>query len=147
MARDDGGIIFFAAECASGLHLHDANFVLRQSAQRHQRLMNVIRALQRTPDRDALHRIEGGDDAVILDIKLFLRSGGVFAFDDVVGFRPDAFDIALCDQKCLERVVGSPNQLRAALALFHGENRGERVVFDRDGVDRFAQKMRIGVRQ
>ena len=56
MRGDHRRIFFLAAESASGLHLHDANFFRRQIAKGHQRFVNVIRTLQRAPHRDPLRR-------------------------------------------------------------------------------------------
>ena len=91
VARNDRGIIFLAAESAAGLSLHDTNFLCRQIAQRHQRLVYVIRTLQRTPHRDSLLAIEGRNHPVVFDVKLLLRARGVLAFDDVVGLLPKRY--------------------------------------------------------
>ena len=84
MRRDHGRIFFLAAKRAAGFRLHDANSILGQVEKRHQRLVDVVRTLQRAPDRDALLGVERGDHAVVFDVELLLRAGGVFAFDDVV---------------------------------------------------------------
>ena len=47
---------------------------------------------------------------LVLDVELFLRAGCVFAFDDVVGFRPHAFDVAFLDQVCLE-MLSAPQMI------------------------------------
>ena len=65
--------------------------------------------------------IETGNHSVVLDVKLFLRSGGVFAFNDVIRLRPDAVDISFLDQVRLEGIVFPPDDLRAPLALFDRE--------------------------
>ncbi len=78
-----------------------------------------------------------------------MRASPVFAFDDVVGFGPDAVYVAFLDQKTLEGVVLSPDDLLMALAFFNGENRRKRLVFDLHGVHSFRQEVlvRMGKQQ
>ena len=45
MPRDQSWILFFAAEAATRLHLHDTNLVGRDAEERRQRVVDVIRAL------------------------------------------------------------------------------------------------------
>ncbi len=82
MGRDMRRVLFLAAEAAARLHLHDAHVVPRQAEQRRQRLVHVVRALQRSPDGDAVRRAGDGDHALRLDVELLLRAGFVLAFDD-----------------------------------------------------------------
>ena len=76
------GILFLAAEAAAGLHLDDADLLVRQVEQRRERFVDVVRALHRAPHRHAVLRIGDGDHAVRLDVELLLRAGLVLAFDD-----------------------------------------------------------------
>ena len=92
--------------------------------------MNVVGALQRAPDRDALAASNSAIIAVVFDVELLLRAGRIFAFDDVVGLFPDAVDVALFDQICFEDVVLSPDDFGRLFAFFDGENRGKWFVLD-----------------
>ena len=80
-----GRIVFFAAEGAAGLCLHDADFVRREIEDRDQRFVHVEGALQRAPHGDAVFRALLGNDAVVFDVEMFLRAGAVFAFDNMRG--------------------------------------------------------------
>ena len=65
VAGDHRRIFFLAAEAAAGFRLDDADFVGGQIEKRNQRLVNVIRALQRAPDGDAFVRdSRDGDHAL-----------------------------------------------------------------------------------
>jgi hypothetical protein len=75
--------------------------------------------------------IESGDHSVVLDVKLLLRAGRVFAFHNVIGFRPNFVDLALFDQISFEDIVRAPDDFGAALAFFNREYGGQRIVFDR----------------
>src|SRR5271166_1279431 len=108
--------------------------------------MHVIRTLQRSPHRDTELRIEDRDHPIVFYIELLLRSGEVFAFDDVIGFGPDAIDVAFFDQISFEYVVGAPNDFRAALAFCDCKNRRERIIFDQYRICRFAQGMAVCMR-
>ncbi len=86
--RDHRRIFFLAAEAAARLDLHDANFVFRQIEQFQQRLVNIIRALHRTPDSHAVCGAGNRNHAVVLDVELLLRARAIFAFDDEIGAVP-----------------------------------------------------------
>src|SRR6266481_1581433 len=147
VARNYRGIIFLASESAPGLSLHHTNFLCQQIAQRHQRLMYVIRTLQRTPHRNSLLAIEDRNYPVVFDVKLLLRTRGVLAFNDVVGLCPNAIDIALRDQESFECIVHPPNDLGTPFAFFNGKNGRQWFVFDRDAIHSLSQEMRIRMRQ
>ena len=78
---------------------------------------------------------------------MLLRSGPVFAFDDVVSLVPNLINIAFLHQIGLEHVVCAPDGLRTLLALFNGENRGQRFVFDGYGGYSFGEKVAVGMGQ
>ena len=105
--------------------------------------MNVIGALERAPDGDALLGIEGGDHSVVFYVELFLRASCVFGFDDVVRVLPHGIDIAFFDQVGFEDVVCAPDNLLRSLTFFHAENRGKRFVFDGNGFDGFWEEMAV----
>ena len=95
MRRDHRRIFFLAAESAARFRLHHANAIFRQTEQRHQRLVHVIRALQRSPHRHAFRLARLRDHSLRLDVKLLLRAGFVFAFHDKIGAGPRAIHVAL----------------------------------------------------
>src|ERR1700722_4647939 len=84
VGRNDRGIFFFAAKSSSGLHLYDTNFFSGQAEQGHQGFVDIVRTLQRSPDRNSLLWIETGDHSIVLDIELLLCARVVFGFDDMV---------------------------------------------------------------
>ena len=144
---DHRRIILLASESAASFHLHDSNFFCRKTAQGHERFVNVIGALQRTPHRDSLLGIIRGDHSIVLYVELLLRARPVFAFDNVIGLRPHFVDIALFDQISLEDIVRAPDNFSAALAFFNRVYRGQSIVFNRYRFNRFSKKMAIGVCQ
>ena len=147
MAGKNGRIILFAAECAAGFGLDDAQFVFRQIEDAAQRFENVVGALQRAPHRHSVFRAVLGDDALVLDVQMFLRTGTVLAFNDMRGAGPRGIHVAFFKQKTLEQVVCAPDDLVLPLALFDGEDRRQRIVFDFHRAERFAQFVLIGMRE
>ncbi len=143
----DRWIVLLAAKGAAGLGLNHTHLVLGQIEDRHQRLVHVVRALQRAPHHDTALRAVLGDDAVVLNVEMLLRAGAVFAFDDVRSAAPYGVHIALFEQKTLEAVVRAPNNDVLPLALFDGEDRRQRVVFDAYGGHGLAQFLLARVRQ
>ncbi len=89
MAGEYGGIILFAAKCAPGLRLNDANFVFGQIENRAQSLEDVIGTLQRSPNRDAAFRAVLRNHALVFDVEMFLRSRAIFALHDMRGVSPN----------------------------------------------------------
>ena len=81
MTRQHRRVFFLAAESAAGFRLHDAHALGRQLQQHDQRLVHVVRALQRSVDGH-LAVAGHGDHAVGLDVELLLVAGAIFAFDD-----------------------------------------------------------------
>ena len=104
MAGQHRRVFFLAAEPAAGFGLHDAHAVGRQLQQHDQRLVDVVRALQRSVDGH-LAVAGHGDHAVGLDVELFLVAGAVLAFDHDVGLAEAAIEIALVDRDLLEADV------------------------------------------
>ena len=143
MSSDHGGILFLAAEGAARFHLHDANMIGGQVEKFHERFVDVIGALQGAPDGEALPRIEGGDHAVVFDVKLLLRAGGVLGFDDVVRALPGRVNVALFDQITFEQIVRAPDDLGEAFTFLDGEDCGKWIVFDGDGFGCFGKEMAI----
>ncbi len=94
---DHRGVFFFAAESAAGFYLDDADAIGGQVEKFQESFVNVVGALERTPDGEPSLRVEGRDHAIIFDVELFLRAGSVFGFDNVGGVLPDRIDFALFD--------------------------------------------------
>ncbi len=113
MARDHGGVFFFASEASTGFGLHDADAILSEVEEFHEGLVHVIGALHGTPDRDPILGIGYGHHPVGFDVELLLRAGAVFAFDDVVSVCPDGIGVALFHEVGLEDVVFAPDELLA----------------------------------
>ena len=132
VAGERGGIIFFAAECAAGLSLDHSDFVFGQIEDRTQSLEDVVGTLQRAPNRDAAFRAVFRDDALILDVEMFLRAGAVLAFDDAGRVSPCGVHVTLFEKKALEQVVRAPDGHVLAFAFFNGEDGLQRLIFDLD---------------
>jgi hypothetical protein len=109
--------------------------------------VDIVGALKRAPNGEALLRIPGSNHSIVFYVELFLRARGVFGFDDVVCVLPDGIDIAFFDQIGLEDIVCAPDDLLRGLTFFHGEERGERFVFDGYGIDGFWEEMAVGMRE
>src|SRR5262245_38237355 len=109
MPGDDRWVLLFAAESATGLHLHDPDALGGQSEECGQRLVDVVRALHRAPDGHAVSRTCGREHPVRLDVELFLSASLVLAVHDngVAGER--RIDIAARYKVLLEDVVGAPD--------------------------------------
>ena len=82
-----------------------------KSKQFHERFVNVVRTLHRTPNGYAVIGICDRDRAVVLDVELLLRAGFVFTFDDEIRVGPGVVDVAFIDQKLFEDVVFAPDDL------------------------------------
>ena len=143
----DRWIVLLAAKGAAGLGLNHTHLVLGQIEDRHQRLVHVVRALQRAPHHDAALGAVLGDDSVVFNVKMLLRAGAVFAFDDVRCAAPCRVDIALFKQKTLEAVIRAPNNDVLPLAVLYSEDRRQRVVFDVYGGHGLAQFLLARMRQ
>ncbi len=109
--RDHRRVFFFSAEGASGFHLDDADFVFGETAEGHQRFVDVVGALQGAPDGDSTLRLKRSDHAVVFDVQLLLLAGEIFAFYNMRGVSPDSIHVALFDQVFLEGVVGTPDDV------------------------------------
>ena len=54
MSGNERRIFFFAAKPAARFSLNDANLFFRQVKQLHERLVNVVRTLHRSPNGNAI---------------------------------------------------------------------------------------------
>ena len=147
MAGEDGGIIFLATERAAGFSLDDAHLVFRQVEDAAQCFENVVGALQRTPHRDSVLCAVLGNDALVLDIQVFLRAGAIFTFNDVRSMSPCGIRIAFFQQKTLEQIVRAPHDQVLPLTLLNGEEVRQRIVLDLHRAEGFAQFVLIGMRE
>ena len=145
--RDHGRVFFFSAKRSASLHLHDAHFFFGQREKSHQRLVHVVRALQGTPNGDAILRVECRDHTIVFNIALFLRASEILALDDVRRFFPNAIRVTFFHEKILKRIVGAPDDRRFVLTLFDGMNCGQRPILDGNGFNRFSQLVAIGMGQ
>jgi hypothetical protein len=154
-------VLFLPAEAPARLHLHDTYVVPRHAEQRRQRLVHVVRALQRSPHGDAVRRTGDGDHALRLDVELLLRASFVLAFDDLRGLREHGVDVAALHEERLEDVVVAPHHGprlerlvdrvdgREWFNVDHDRSAGtldERLVRVRDQHDRLFRMIDQGVR-
>ena len=147
VAGDDGRVLFLAAEAAAGFHLHNADLVRRQVEDRLQRLVDVVRALHRTPDRDAIGAAGRRHHPVRFDIQLFLRASLVFALDDDVRGGNRGVDITACHHIVLEDVVAAPHDRVTRERLIHREHGWLGINHDVYATPRFFDEMAIRVSQ
>src|SRR5207247_9412682 len=75
------------------------------------------------PYGEPLPSIANRYDSIVLDVELLLRSGLVFALDNVVGRGPHSVDVALLQKIRFESIVFSPNDLCSShrfIELYNG---------------------------
>ena len=101
VTTDDGGEVLFAAEGSAGFGLDDSAFLFGQIGHERQRMDEVVRALHGAANSNARLRRVLGDDSVIFDVELLLRSGAVLTFDDI--------------DEMIDRANSSPYGLAAAV--------------------------------
>jgi hypothetical protein len=102
MARDHRRVLFLPAEPATGLRLHHPNEFDGGSQKDRERLVDVVRALDRAVNGES-PVLGDRDDAVGLDIDVFLVPGLVRPFHDHVGLAESPVELPLFDQDFLER--------------------------------------------
>ncbi len=106
MAGDHRRIFLLAAEAASRLRLHDADFLRWEPQDHHQRPVDVVRALERAVNRHPAV-FGNGDDPVALDVELLLVATAVLPFDDSIRLFETAGDVPLLDGDSLEGFAGA----------------------------------------
>ena len=94
MAGNDGRELLLPAEAPAGLHLNDADSILRQVEEPGKRVVDVVRALHRAPHRHAVRGVGDRQHAIRLDVELLLRARLVFPLDDDRGRRQRGVDVA-----------------------------------------------------
>ncbi len=147
MGGNHRGVFFLAAEAAACFGLDDADAIFRQAKNRGECLVDIVRALQGAPDRDAFGGIRAGDDSLGLDVKLLLRAGLILAFDDERSLRPGAIDIALVHRERFEDIVLAPDDFLLCERILDGEDCGQRLDSDAHGAARFFQQIFVGMRE
>src|SRR6266478_467134 len=147
VTRDHRWILFLATKTAAGLCLHNTNTLFRQTKQARQRLVNVVRALQRAPNGDAIGSARLRDHPLRLDVELFLSAGFVLARDNEVSLAPDLIDIAFFHEERFENVVLSPDYLLARKRILDREYFGQRFDFDSHRAPRFFEQILVRVSQ
>ena len=80
-----------------------------------------------------------------LDVELFLRAGGVLAFDDEVRVIPDGIHVTARDEKLLEDVVGPPDDRPALERVVDRQDGRQRIDLDRDRAPRLFDEQLVGV--
>ena len=140
VSRDHRRILFFPAECAACLLLYDADLVRRQIKQRHQRFLNVVRALHRSTHGHALLPVEGSDHAIRFDIELLLRARGIFALKDVCRLRPNSIHVAFLHQVVLDHFIRTQSFVNIV-------DRRERFVVNLDKRTGFLKQVFVGMSQ
>ena len=104
MAGEMRRVFFLAAEAAAGFGLHHPHPVGRQFERDGERAVHVVRTLQR-PVNGHPALVRHGDDAIRLDVQLFLMPGSILALDDDGGVGEASLDRALGDREGLERTI------------------------------------------
>ena len=145
MTRNHRRILFLAAESAASLSLNHANFFFRQAKQLNEGFVNVVRTLHRTPNSHAIVRTRQGDSAIVLDVKLFLRAGFVFTFDDGLCLQPGFVDVSLINQKFFEDIIFTPNNLLLCERIVQRKDSGQLFVFDAHVPSRFFNEIFVFV--
>ena len=119
-------------------------FSRRQAEQPGERLVDVVRALHRAPDGDAVLVVGDGAACRWLDVELLLRAGLVLAFDDDGGGGEGGVDVRL-SRRCSDlKMLSSPQTIsrraRASSMLEHRRQRLDSMV------DVLARVARAGAR-
>ena len=140
-------VIFLPSKRAARLGLDHAHFIFFEIEHRKQRLVHVVRALQRTPHRNAALLTPFRDHAVVLDVEVLLRAGTILALHNVRCVRPRGVHIPLLQQETLQNIVRAPHNRVLPLAVFNRQHRLQRLVFDIHRMHSFAQLVLVSVRQ
>lgn len=147
MGSEDGGIILLPAKGSARLSLNDAHLFFRQIKDGQKRFVHVERTLQRAPNGDAGFAFPLGDDAVVLNVQMFLRAGSVFSFNNVRGRVPHRIDVALLKHEAFKDVVRTPDDWIAALTVLDGKHCRERIIFNAHRLRCLAQFVLVMMRQ
>ena len=81
MEGEDRGVLLLAAEAAAGLRLDHLGLRVGQQERAAERLVDVVRALERAVDGHSAVVAGHGDHRVVLDVQLLLVADPVLAFD------------------------------------------------------------------
>ena len=145
MERDDRGVLLLAAEPAAGLRLDDLRLLVRQVECPLQRLVDVVRALERAVDRHAAVVARDGDHRVVLDVELLLVADAIGPLEDDVGLVEPGVEVAARDLVvgehvvALERVEDRRREAPSATVI------ASRGLAQRRPIGRGDQRQRLGV--
>jgi hypothetical protein len=78
---------------------------------------------------------------------MFLRASAVLALNDVRCAGPCGIHVALFEKKTFEQIVRAPDDYVLPLALFNGEDRLQRLIFDPHGTNGFTQFVLVRMRE
>src|SRR3954465_14769508 len=104
-----------------------------------QGLVNVVRALQGTPNRNTFFRVRHSEHPVRLDIELLLSPSRILALDDELRLVPDTIYVAFIHQVTLKHVILAPDDLLALKRFIGIEHGGQRIVINLDAGPRLAK--------
>ena len=102
---DDRWVLLLAAEAAAGLGLNDPGLLVGQAQRPLQRLVDVVRALERAVDCHAAVLAGDRDHRIVLDVELLLVTDAVLALDHEVRLGESALEVARGDVEVGEDVV------------------------------------------
>ena len=137
MDGDERGVLLLAAESAAGLGLDDDGSAAVERECPLERLVHVVRALQRAGHGHAAVLPRDGDHGLVLDVELLLVADPVGALDDDLGLGEAGLQIAL-GHRVLGEDLGRGQRVEDRLEPF-----GPRM----DASPRFAQRLAVGRRQ
>ena len=116
VADQQGGILLLAAERAADGRLAHADFFGRELERIVQLMHGEIGALDGAFGQDRAILLREHDEALVLEIELFLVAGPVFRLDDFVRFGEALGEVALDDGLVLHRSSFSGVALKIAMA-------------------------------
>ncbi len=137
MDGDERGVLLLAAESAAGLGLDDDRPAAVERERALERLVHVVRALQRPGHGHAAVLARDGDHGLVLDVELLLVTDPVGAFDDDLRLGEAGLQIAL-GHRVLGKDLGRGQRVEDGLQTL-----GPRV----DASPRLAQRLAVGRRQ
>ena len=110
VARDDVWKLLLAAESAAGGGLDDSDLFWIARKEWEQSLVDVVRTLKRSDDREGTVFFLPRGDAVILDVRLLLERQAVLSLDDHIGGSETTFEISFRDLETFEHIVIAPDE-------------------------------------
>ena len=130
--------IVFAAEAAASDLLLDMHHIYRHIEDRCELLAVAERILCGVEHVHDTVDIQIGNSCLRLDVGMIDALGRIIIFNDIRTFFPNAGHIALADHSMLQNVAGHvlvDERCAILQRIFHGEDRGQGLVFHTDGAD------------